>query len=225
MNNGDTFLSTYVKIYNKNGKLDNIIYRNKISLKTTSSIYRINHKLLNQEVLNIINSIEKKWKKDNLIDPNIFNEVELVIPILTYQSTTLEVPLLFNDKIINVKSTDGFLDKGIVKIDKEIISYKKKSLKIFQIYKREILRSDSKVEYKKNTRLIQKDINIWPYVLKTLKSLPFVKEVKVISISNLRGRVIVRFIGNKKTFFQAAKEKKLIFKDFNSQQYILNSKF
>jgi hypothetical protein len=62
-------------------------------------------------------------------------------------------------------------------------------------------------------------------VLNTLKSLPFVKKVKVISISNLKGRIVVTFIGKKKTFFQATKEKKLIFKDFNSQQYILNSKF
>ena len=221
-NDGNAFLSTYAKIYNKSGKLENTIYRNKISLKTTSSIYQINQTLLNKEVLNIINSIEKNWKQDNLIDPNIFNAVELIIPISTYQSTSLQVPLLFNDKIIKVNSTDGFLDRGIVKIEKEIIFYKKKNPKSFEIFKRGILLSNSKVEYKINTILNQKDINIWPYVLNTLKSLPFVKEVKVISISNLRGRLMVKFIGNKKTFFQATKEKKLIFKDFNSQQYILD---
>ena len=66
---------------------------------------------------------------------------------------------------------------------------------------------------------------MWPFALNTLKSLPFVKEVKVIAISNLKGRIVVKFIGNKKTFFQAAKEKQMIFKDFNSQQYILISKF
>tara|TARA_B100000767_G_scaffold155919_1_gene146622 strand:+ start:56 stop:1393 length:1338 start_codon:yes stop_codon:yes gene_type:complete len=221
-NDGKTFLSTYAKIYNKSGKLENTVYRNKTSLKTTSSIYRVNQDLLNGEVLNIINSIENNWKKDNLINPNIFNQVDLLIPISLYQSTTLEAPLLFNDKIIKVKSTNGFSDKGIIKIEKEIISYKKKSLKSFEYIKRRILKSDSKLKYKINTILNQKDISVWPFVLNTLRSLPFVKEVKVISISNLEGRLIVKFIGNKKTFFQATKEKKMIFKDFNSQQYILN---
>ena len=107
-NDGKTFLSTYAKIYNKTGKLENTVYRNKISLKTTSSIYQINKTLLNKEVLKIINSIESNWKKDNLIDPNIFNEVELIIPISNFQSTSLEAPLLFNDKIIKVKSTRWF---------------------------------------------------------------------------------------------------------------------
>ena len=224
-NDGKTFLSTYAKIYNKSGKLENTVYRNKTSLKTTSSIYRINQTLLNEEVLNIINSIEKNWKEDNLIDPNILNEVELLIPISTHQSTTLEAPLLFNDKIIKVNSTNGFLDKGIIEIEEEIIFYKKKNSKSFEFLKRSILKSNSKIKYKINTIVKQKDVSIWPFVLNTLKSLPFVKEVKVISISNLKGRIIVEFIGNKKTFFQATKEKKLIFKDFNSQQYILNSKF
>ena len=222
---GKTFLSTYAKIYNKSGKLENTVYRKKTSLKNTSSIYRINKTLLNVEVLNIINSIEKNWKKDNLIDPNIFNEVELLIPISSYKSTKLESPLLFNDKFIKVTSTDGFLDEGIVKIEKEIIYYKKKNQKSFENVKRNILKSNGKIKYEINTILKQKEISIWPLVLNTLKSLPFVKEVKVISISNLRGRIIVKFIGDKKTFFQATKEKKLIFKDFNSQQYILNSKF
>jgi hypothetical protein len=221
---GKTFLSTYAKIYNKSGKLENTVYRKKTSLKTTSSIYQINKTLLKVEVLNIINSIEKNWKKDNLIDPNIFNEVELLIPISSYKSTKLESPLLFNDKFIKVTSTDGFLDKGIVKIEKEIIYYKKKNKKSFENVKRNILKSNGKIKYEINTMLKQKEISIWPLVLNTLKSLPFVKEVKVISISNLRGRIIVRFIGDKKTFFQATKEKKLTFKDFNSQQYILNSK-
>ena len=101
----------------------------------------------------------------------------------------------------------------------------KKNSKNFEHLKRGLLKSNSKIEYNVNTILIQKDITLWPFVLNTLKSLPFVKEVKVISISTLKGMVVVRFIGNKKTFFQAAKEKKMIFKDFNSQQYILNSKF
>ena len=224
-NDGKTFLSTYAKIYNKSGKLENTIYRNKTPLKTTSSIYRINPTLLNEEVLNIINSIENKWKKDNLINPNIFNEVELLIPISLYKSTKLEAPLLFNDKIIRVESTKGFFDKGIIKIENEIIFYKKKNPKSFEFFKRGVLKSNSKIEYKIDTILNQKDISIWPFVLNTLKNLPFVKDVKVISISNLEGRLIVKFIGNKKTFFQATKEKKLIFKDFNSEQYILNSQF
>ena len=224
-NDGKTFLSTYAKIYNKNGTLENTLYRNKTPLKTTASIYNIDQTLLNQEVLNIKNSIEKNWKKDNLINSSIINEVELIIPISSYKSTTLEAPFLFNDKIIKVKSTDGFLDEGVIEIEKEVIFYKKKNSKNFEHLKRGLLKSNSKIEYNVNTILIQKDITLWPFVLNTLKSLPFVKEVKVISISTLKGMVVVRFIGNKKTFFQAAKEKKMIFKDFNSQQYILNSKF
>ena len=224
-NDGKTFLSTYAKIYNKNGILENTLYRNKTPLKTTASLYNIDQTLLNQEVLNIKNSIEKNWKKDNLINSSIINEVELIIPISSYKSTTLEAPFLFNDKIIKVKSTDGFLDEGVIEIEKEVIFYKKKNSKNFEHLKRGLLKSNSKIEYNVNTILIQKDITLWPFVLNTLKSLPFVKEVKVISISTLKGMVVVRFIGNKKTFFQAAKEKKMIFKDFNSQQYILNSKF
>ena len=224
-NDGKTFLSTYAKIYNKNGILENTLYRNKTPLKTTASIYNIDQTLLNQEVLNIKNSIEKNWKKDNLINSSIINEVELIIPISSYKSTRLEAPFLFNDKIIKVKSTDGFLDEGVIEIEKEVIFYKKKNSKNFEHLKRGLLKSNSKIEYNVNTILIQKDITLWPFVLNTLKSLPFVKEVKVISISTLKGMVVVRFIGNKKTFFQAAKEKKMIFKDFNSQQYILNSKF
>ena len=224
-NDGKTFLSTYAKIYNKNGILENTLYRNKTPLKTTASIYNIDQTLLNQEVLNIKNSIEKNWKKDNLINSSIINEVELIIPISSYKSTRLEAPFLFNDKIIKVKSTDGFLDEGVIEIEKEVIFYKKKNSKNFEHLKRGLLKSNSKIEYNVNTILIQKDITLWPFVLNTLKSLPFVKEVKVISISTLKGMVVVRFIGNKKTFFQAAKEKKMIFKDFNSQQYILISKF
>ena len=224
-NDGKTFLSTYAKIYNKNGILENTLYRNKTPLKTTASLYNIDQTLLNQEVLNIKNSIEKNWKKDNLINSSIINEVELIIPISSYKSTRLEAPFLFNDKIIKVKSTDRFLDEGVIEIEKEVIFYKKKNSKNFEHLKRGLLKSNSKIEYNVNTILIQKDITLWPFVLNTLKSLPFVKEVKVISISTLKGMVVVRFIGNKKTFFQAAKEKKMIFKDFNSQQYILNSKF
>ena len=224
-NDGKTFLSTYAKIYNKNGILENTLYRNKTPLKTTASLYNIDQTLLNQEVLNIKNSIEKNWKKDNLINSSIINEVELIIPISSYKSTRLEAPFLFNDKIIKVKSTDGFLDEGVIEIEKEVIFYKKKNSKNFEHLKRGLLKSNSKIEYNVNTILIQKDITLWPFVLNTLKSLPFVKEVKVIFISTLKGMVVVRFIGNKKTFFQAAKEKKMIFKDFNSQQYILNSKF
>ena len=54
----------------------------------------------------IKNSIEKNWKKDNLINSSIINEVELIIPISSYKSTTLEAPFLFNDKIIKVKSNN-----------------------------------------------------------------------------------------------------------------------
>jgi hypothetical protein len=62
-------------------------------------------------------------------------------------------------------------------------------------------------------------------VLKKLKKLPFVIEVKVVSITNSEGRIIVKFMGNKKTFFQAVNEKKLIFQNLNSRQYILVNQF
>ncbi len=38
----------------------------------------------------MINSIEKNWKKNNLIDTRIYNEVDLVIPITNFKSTTLK---------------------------------------------------------------------------------------------------------------------------------------
>merc|ERR1712127_45189 len=83
-------------------------------------IYNIDQTLLNQEVSNIKNSIEKNWKKDNLINSSIINEVELIIPISSYKSTRLEAPFLFNDKIIKVKSTDRFLDEGVIEIQKAL---------------------------------------------------------------------------------------------------------
>ena len=56
---GKTFLLTYAKYYNYNGKLINTIYRNKIPLQKTSSIYDLDKTLIKKEILNIINSIEK----------------------------------------------------------------------------------------------------------------------------------------------------------------------
>ena len=69
--------------------------------------------------------------------------------------------------------------------------------------------------------LIQKDTNVWPNIVNILEKLPFVIEVNIISLTNSQGRIIVKFMGNKKTFFQAVFEKKLKFKDLNSQQYVL----
>ena len=76
---------------------------------------------------------------------------------------------------------------------------------------------------KKNINVIQKDTDVWPNILNILEKLPFVIEVKIISITSSQGRIIAKFMGNKKTFFQAIYEKKLKFKDFNSQQYILTN--
>ena len=59
--------------------------------------------------------------------------------------------------------------------------------------------------------------------LNILEKLPFVIEVKIFSITSTQGRLIAKFMGNKKTFFQAIYEKKLKFKDFNSHQYILTN--
>ena len=53
--------------------------------------------------------------------------------------------------------------------------------------------------------------------------MPFVLEVNVISLSSSEGRVNVKFMGNKKTFFQAVSEKKIIFKNLKSGQYILDN--
>ena len=58
-------------------------------------------------------------------------------------------------------------------------------------------------------------------MIRKLEKLAFVIEVKIVSITNSKGRIIVKFMGNKKTFFQAAFEKNLKFKDLNSKQFIL----
>ena len=63
MKNGKTFLSTYVKFYNKMGELETTIYRNLIPLKKTSSFFNIDKTLLKDEVSKIIKSIETNWKK------------------------------------------------------------------------------------------------------------------------------------------------------------------
>ena len=220
---GKTYLSTYGKFYNKNGKLQSTIYRNSILLKRTSSFYNVDKTLLEKEASNMIKSIETNWKKNNLIDTRIYNEVDLIIPITKTKSTILKKKLLFNDKSIVVHSTSGFKDQGFLKIQNEIIFYNKKTKNTFENLKRSLFNSSKKLKYENNISLSQKDNSIWPNILNILEKLPFVIEVKIISITNSQGRIIVKFMGNKKTFFQAVFEKKLMFKNLNSQQYILNS--
>ena len=221
MRDGKTYLSTYAKFYNKSGKLQSTIYRNSTPLKRTSSFYNVDKILLDKEVSNIIKSIETNWKKNNLIDTRIYNEVDLIIPIANIKSTTLKKKLLFNDKSIIVNSTSGFKDQGFLKIQNEIIFYNKKTKNTFENLKRSSFNSSKKLKYEENLILIQKDTSVWPNILNVLEKLPFVIEVNIISITNSQGRIIVKFMGNKKTFFQAIFEKKLKFKDLNSQQYVL----
>ncbi len=221
---GKTYLSTFAKFYNDDGNLENTIYRNLIPIKKTTSIYNIDESLLNQEVLKIINSIQNNWKKNNLINTLITENVDLIIPINTEVSTNSIKEFLFNDKVINVKSTEKFLDRGLIKIENEIIYYNQKSMTSFSELSRSLFGSSKKLSYKSDVQVKQKDITIWPSILKGLESLPFVLEINVISLSNSSGRIIVKFMGDKKAFFQAANEKKLVFKDYNSGQYILVEK-
>ena len=221
MRDGKTYLSTYGKFYNKSGKIRSTIYRNSILLKRTSSFYNVDKALLEKEVSNMIKSIETNWKKNNLIDTRIYNEVDLIIPITQIKSTLLSKNLLFNDKSIIVKSTSDFKDQGFLKIKNEIIFYKTKTENTFDNIKRNVFNSSNELKYEKNINVIQKDTGVWPDVLNILEKLPFVIEVKILSITSTQGRLVAKFMGNKKTFFQAVYEKKLKFKDFNSQQYIL----
>ena len=221
MRNGKTYLNTYGKLYNKSGQLETTIYRNKIPLKKTLSFYNIDKTLLENEVKKIINSIEMNWKKNNLIDTRVYNEVDLIIPLNSFNSTKLQKELLFNDKSIKVNSTLDFKDKGFIKIQNEIIFYDTKTKNSFDNIKRSSFNSIKKLRYDKNINVIQKDINVWPLVIQKLEKLAFVVEVKIVSITNSKGRIIVKFMGNKKTFFQAAFEKNLKFKDLNSKQFIL----
>ena len=218
---GKTYLLTYAKFYNKDGGLENTIYRNTTSLTKTSSVFDIKENLFRKEVINIIDSIQKNWKEDNLINTLIYDEVDLIIPINSNSSTTLINELLFNDKVIKVKSTESFLNKGLIKIENEIIYYNKKTLETFEDISRSLFGSSKKLSYKKNVGVTQKDIGIWPFILEELESLPFVLEVNVISLSTSEGRVNVKFMGDKKAFFQAVSEKKIIFKNLKSGQYIL----
>ena len=133
---GKTYLSTYAKYYNKSGKFQSSIYRNKTPLLTASSFYNVNQNLLEDEVLNIISSIETNWKKNNLIDTSVNNEVDLIIPIIKVNSTNLQKQLIFNDKSINVTSTSNFRDKGFIRIKNEIVFYEKKTKNTFDNIKR-----------------------------------------------------------------------------------------
>jgi len=218
---GKTYLTSFAKYYNLDGKLVNTVYRNKIPLKKISSIYDVDNTLISNEISKIIRSIEKKWKKNNIIDTSIINEVDLIIPITAISSTKLESELLFNDKVVYVKSTKDFKNKGIFKIKNEIVFYKNKTANSFQNITRGVFNSVRQLKYGKNTILDQKDISVWPMVLTKLKKLPFIIDVNVVHITNSEGRIFVKFMGNKKTFFQAINEKKLVFKNLNSRQYIL----
>ena len=222
LNDGKKYLNTYAKLFNNRGKLENIVYRNQIYLDNKISLYNIKEKIFDDEILSILSSIEENWKKDNLIDPSIINQVDLWIPISLRASAELEKSFIFNDKSIKVKSTFGFLDKGIIDINNELVLYNNKTNESFENITRSLLNTEKKIEYKKNTVVVQKNIQTWPSSIKTLKSLPFVKEVKVISISRYGGRIIVKFLGEKKTFFQATNEKGLFFKNYNNKQYILS---
>ena len=53
--------------------------------------------------------------------------------------------------------------------------------------------------------------------------MPFVKETKVISLTSNIGRIIVKFVGNKKSFFEALRQKGLIIEDYNKDQYIIKN--
>ena len=170
---GKTYLTTYAKHYNLDGKLVNTVYRNKTPLKKTSSIYDVDENLIEKEILRMIGSIEKNWKQNNSIDTSILNEVDLVIPITSIMSTKLENKLLFNDKIVSVQSTQGFSEKGLLKIQNESIFYKNKTLKSFNNITRNIFNSSSQLKYEKNISVNQKDIRVWPMVLKKLEKLPF----------------------------------------------------
>ena len=221
-NDGKKYLRTYTKLFNNEGKLENISYRNKIALKKKSSLYDIEKKIFHDEVSNIVNFIERNWKKDNLIDPNIVNQVDLWIPISIRASTKLENVFIFNDKSIKVKSTIGFRGRGIIDIGEELVLYKNKTSKSFEKITRSLLNTKKKIEYKKDAVILQKNIETWPLSINILKGLPFVTEVKIVSISKHGGRVIVKFLGNKKTFFHATYEKGLFFKNLSNHQYILS---
>ena len=218
---GKTYLLTYAKFYNKNGNLENTIYRNTTKLTKTYSVFNIDDSIIKKEVTNIINSIQKSWKQDNLINTRVYDEVNLIIPFNKNSSTMLTSELLFNDKIINVKSTEGFLDKGLVYIENEIIYYNKKSSTRFDEITRNLFGSSKKLSYKVNSEVKQKHIKIWPFILEELESLPFVLEMNVISLSKSEGKVNVKFMGGKKAFFQAVGEKKIMFDSLKSGQYVL----
>jgi hypothetical protein len=222
-NDGKKYLKTYTKLFNSDGKLEKSNLINTVALKTTSSIFKIEKKIFHDEVSNIVTFIERNWKKDNLIDPNIVNQVDLWIPIPLRASTKLEKIFIFNDKSIKVKSTDGFLDKGIIDIGEELILYRNKTSKSFEKITRSLLNTEKKIEYKKDAVIFQKNLETWPLSINVLKSLPFVTEVKIISISNRSARIIVKFLGNKKTFFHATDEKSLFFKNLSNHQYILSN--
>ena len=59
--------------------------------------------MFQDEVDNILNSIELNWKIDNVIDPNISNRVDLWIPIPISASSILTEPLILSNKSITVK--------------------------------------------------------------------------------------------------------------------------
>ena len=222
-NIGKTFLNVSVKLFNKNGELDSTIYSNKIMLKKISSIYKIKKDILQNEVINIINSIESSWKKVNLIDTYIDNQIDLWVPIPRSKTTSLSEFFYFNDKEIKVKSTSNFFKSGLLEIGDELVFYNSKNDYLFQNISRGFLNTKIATEHKIDKTIFQKQIDIWPSSINILKSLPFVKETKVISLTSNIGRIIVKFVGNKKSFFEALRQKGLIIEDYNKDQYIIKN--
>ena len=104
-----------------------------------------------------------------------------------------------------------------------MVFYNSKNDYLFQNISRGFLNTKIATEHKIDKTIFQKQIDIWPSSINILKSLPFVKETKVISLTSNIGRIIVKFVGNKKSFFEALRQKGLIIEDYNKDQYIIKN--
>ncbi len=98
---GQFALKTYSRLYNENGDFDTTLYTNLKRFKEYKDLLKIEQKILNKEIVNILNIFSNNWKKNNLFKENIVTQVNLYVPIKIKKDWSSFIKLLKNLSYVN----------------------------------------------------------------------------------------------------------------------------
>ena len=98
---GQFALKTYSRLYNENGDFDTTLYTNLKRFKEYKDLLKIEQKILNKEIVNILNVFSNNWKKNNLFKENIVTQVNLYVPIKIKKDWSSFINLLKNLSYVN----------------------------------------------------------------------------------------------------------------------------